>query len=240
MDSENPSQENTKANRGDRPADDNRSEPQSTNLVTPFPAKPNAPALIHEKVACEQKRDWLDHIKLWAEMVGLLVLIAYTTFAGLQWKANEKAADAAKTAATAAKDSAHLTRRLVKGTEAAVCYVEINLSRDILNVSFVNRGKVSARNFHSSVEIARKSLPDQKVIGRFQRFELNNDMVRPEELLNHNYRISGFSRRDSDLVEQTRETIVIQGKFQYDDGFGDIVSQPFCHQQIVLHYPGDR
>ncbi len=33
------------------------------------------------------------------EGVGLIMLIAYTTFAALQWRANEKAANAAKIAA---------------------------------------------------------------------------------------------------------------------------------------------
>jgi hypothetical protein len=44
------------------------------------------------------------------EIFGLGVLIAYTTFAALQWSANKKAADAAKTAADTSTDTLKLYR----------------------------------------------------------------------------------------------------------------------------------
>ncbi len=96
--SENPSQEKPNSERTDEPTDEHTG--QSEPPVPPTPTEPQPPPTpAHDKPACQKKRDWLDYIKFWAEILGLGVLIVYTAFTALLWRENKKAADAAKSAA---------------------------------------------------------------------------------------------------------------------------------------------
>ena len=112
MGSGNPKKKNPKPNRGNRPPDEHRSESSPQVSPTPLPAESDTPPTpTCEKAACEKKRDWLDYVKFSAEIIGLIVLIFYTTFAALQWCANEKAASAAKSAADTAAKSMEIGNR---------------------------------------------------------------------------------------------------------------------------------
>lgn len=67
--------------------------------------KPKIPPSPHTyEITCKTEKDWRDRFKFWAEMVGLAVLIAYTTFAALQWcemrKTNKLSGDALSNAKT--------------------------------------------------------------------------------------------------------------------------------------------
>src|ERR1035437_6901276 len=69
------------------------------------------------QITCKTDKDWRDKAKFWAEMLGLIVLIAYTIFTGLMYCANKKAADAAKSAADTAANSLKISERAYLGTD---------------------------------------------------------------------------------------------------------------------------
>src|SRR5713226_3353423 len=82
--SENPTQENPEAQGTEGPANQHGTQPKPP--VPPAIAKPEPPpAPDQNKESCHTKKDWLDKTKLGLEILGLAVLVAYTTISALQW-----------------------------------------------------------------------------------------------------------------------------------------------------------
>jgi hypothetical protein len=92
--------------RADKPAQGAESRippvPGSTEPNRPEPPDRNRTA---------PRRDWHDKATLIVQAVGVLFLIAYTTFAALQWCETKKAADAARDAARVATVTLKVTLR---------------------------------------------------------------------------------------------------------------------------------
>jgi hypothetical protein len=97
------------------------------------------------------------------EGIGLVVLIAYTTFAALQWCANEKAANAAKSAADTAAQTLMMDQRACVGVETIKGVPDnpkAGRSFDV-DIIFRNTGKTPARNLLMyNVVKPSKALPD--------------------------------------------------------------------------------
>src|SRR3990172_2565519 len=97
------SEENSKSYRSDKPA---KEQPQDPNRqVSATPTKPQFPPPADGHRAPDNKskecKGWYEPARFWLESVGLLVLICYTTFAALQWRETQNAAEAAKLSADA-------------------------------------------------------------------------------------------------------------------------------------------
>jgi len=94
MTSENPTQKNGKTERGERPADEHSGQAPSpippTTTVSQSPPSPYENGKPREKY-----RDWLDYATMGLQVIGLVVLIAYTTFAFLQWREIQRSTNAA-------------------------------------------------------------------------------------------------------------------------------------------------
>ena len=84
MTSGDPNQEDGKSERGDGTADEN-SRQAGPQMAQARAESDSPPSPDKSRESCHEKRDWLDYVKFGGEMVGLLFLIGYTTFAGLQW-----------------------------------------------------------------------------------------------------------------------------------------------------------
>jgi len=89
-------------------------------------------------------KDWRDHVKFVAEIVGVIVLIIYTIYTAKMYRVNGKAADAATSAATTAETTMRLDQR------AWVAVPSVNGTKPELNqklvyaVHLVDTGKTPA------------------------------------------------------------------------------------------------
>jgi hypothetical protein len=71
---------------------------------------PAPPTKTHCEITCKTEKDFWDHVKTGAEILGIILLAIYTGYTIKMYCANKKAADAAKSAADTAHDA------FVKGT----------------------------------------------------------------------------------------------------------------------------
>ena len=99
---QNPSIRSTSPDQGQAPA----SMPSS-----PSTEPENAPIPGQLQTSLRRTKDWQEHVKFWAELLGLVFLIVYTVFTGLMYRANRQAAKAAESAANTAARQLELTER---------------------------------------------------------------------------------------------------------------------------------
>jgi len=112
VESESPNQETTQPEGTKRPSDKDSEQAKPPNTPAVIPAEPQPPpAPRNHKVSWKADRDWLDYIKFAAELIGLCILLAYTTFAALQWSEMRKAAKAAEGANEIANKNLTLSQR---------------------------------------------------------------------------------------------------------------------------------
>jgi type II secretory pathway pseudopilin PulG len=112
--------------------------------------KPNQedPEPIGPQQSANNHGGWRENTRLCIEGIGLLALIVYTTFAAFQWRANEKAANAAKSAAQTATQTLILDQRAWVGVETmkgVPDVPEVGKSFDV-DILFRNTGRTPARN----------------------------------------------------------------------------------------------
>ncbi len=125
-----------------------------------------------------------------------------------------------------------LNKDMIKATYASVVVPDIGFAMDIsgfgtANVGFVNHGK-AITNITAQYDVTQESLPDEKRMGFSKSFTIKDSIVRENEGPNHYTVIDGFSKRDLDLYKASREGIRVSGTFQYDNGFGDVITNNFC------------
>ena len=86
MTSENSNQEHSQSKTGSNESDNygQSSEHEVTPIPDPRIAAPPPSPRTHY-VTTKSEKNWMDYVKFGGELLGLLVLIVYTTFAALQW-----------------------------------------------------------------------------------------------------------------------------------------------------------
>ena len=140
-----------------------------------------------------------------------------------------------------AADAANkLTRQSLSGTEGAfiVAPPRLAVDQNQVVISFMNAGKVPARNVEATIQLSKQSLPDYKRIGPIQNFTLNAEVIHPGSIeVKRRLTFNGFSKVDWDRVTQGLETITVQGNIHYDNGFGILLNESFCNSQMYLRFP---
>jgi len=112
-----------------------------------------------------------------------------------------------------------------------------------ISLTYVNIGKVKAKNFFAEATLIRQSLPSYKPIGipvhkQTSKPEMiPSDQISPYE--SSDVAILRFDAKaltDPDItsLHELRETIEIAGYFQYNNGFGDTIREPFCFLYAVI------
>ncbi len=195
----------------------------SERLTDELGGRTNPKVPDSNNITSKPPRDWYEYTMLIVQSLGVIFLIAYTTFAALMWcemrKTNKLTGDALE-----------LNRKLIKGSYAAVIVADIGFDGKSasVNVVFVNRGKMITTTT-ANYEITQESLPDQKALyPAIRRTDIKNFFVRENEGPNHYEHLDTFAKRDFELYKNSREIIRVSGNFQYDDGFGETVIEPFC------------
>jgi hypothetical protein len=111
-------------------------------------------------------------------------------------------------------------------------------------LSFINLGKVDALDFRANVTLARKLLPNYTPIGKPQKQEISKPRIVPFERIGNipssipgsvysdqpgiKFDVSDFTDVDMRRLQNWQETIEISGYFEYDNGFGNKISEPIC------------
>jgi hypothetical protein len=124
-----------------------------------------------------------------------------------------------------------LNKRLIKTAQAASITAEMGFAGkgSTVNIGFANHGK-TATTLLAHYDITLESLPSEKQL-RIVGSETVTDSIPREgepKMPNHFYEIDGFTGEDLALYRSSQEGIRISGTFQYDDGFGEIISKQFC------------
>jgi hypothetical protein len=143
--------------------------------------------------------------------------------------------------ASEARAANDLTSKAMKGNLGAVVDFSQSMQypdweRQLLEIQFVNRGKVDATDFEAEVEIVRETLPERQILAR-ETFKIGGKgtIVPTNRPLNRNMIMRSASTKDGELVRQTRETVIVRGRFSYMDGF-EKTAGTFCNQLLELHF----
>ena len=146
-------------------------------------------------------------------------------------------------AARAAKDSADLGRALAEGNDAA--YVMPNgldlSTRNLLHVNVANTGGISATNISVEIEITRQKYPGTQALAKTQTFAFTEKMLEPKKTTSVRvYPIAGFTERDRQKLWQKEETVMLNMKIGYDNGFGTHVEHTWCNEFMSIYGPMDK
>jgi hypothetical protein len=209
------------------------------------PQVPPSPAQEHQP---ERRKDNTPAWKKTAEIAAILIaggLLVVNIFA---LSAAKKAANAAQSAAKTASDQTALLRDQLSGTLAAAIPQEPpyppTITNDLKHLKFTgigfnfsNVGKVSAKHFIAEATMTRESLPGFQPLGDPQHKEITQADMRPHEqngqhgIVSDGYlkfETAEFSEADLWRLGHYGETVEIKGHFQYDNGFKETITQPFC------------
>jgi hypothetical protein len=231
MNSENPSQKQKESDGTDRPAEEHSSKAQPP--ISPSSAsgisKAQPPPSPHNyTITCDKKRDVWDWIKFAAEIVGIGVVLVYTSIAALQWcemkranKLTSAALDLSKTM-FAASQAAGLECR----TEF-IANVDRPWVRPRITVVCPNKGKSNASNVIGEIRFTRIG-PNGK-IAQDESKSINQSVVLEGDELNPELFVI---TKKFDFEEYSRERIKVEGFLSYDNSMSRI-SQKFCQELIV-------
>jgi hypothetical protein len=161
-----------------------------------------------------------------ATVATLIALVVYTFYT--------------RTGADAALLTAQTNERIIKGSTAAAFDPTFVMSthEGYIDISFQNSGKVNALNFDAHFQIARREVPGYSVLGKTQEVRIVKGLIPPiKPAVGRTVHLEGYSEVDRSLIEHMREVVSVEGRFQYDNGFGDIVRESICLFYVDLRNP---
>jgi hypothetical protein len=135
------------------------------------------------------------------------------------------------------KQSTLMHQQLVGTMSAIVVLQEPRVTNDqatnkeLLVMQLVNRGHVISPEAHITFEIAIASFPQMEAIHQAQSYAISVPQF-GETGWNKNYPLPDLSAQDTHFPSQ-RKTVTVKGKFGFDNGFGDkITDREFCYSYI--------
>jgi len=90
-----------------------KSEDTNKHVAAAVPAPQLPPSHCHYEITCKTEKDWWDKSKKWAEIAGVILLAVYTGYTIKMYCANQKAANAAASAAETAAKTLEMDRPYV-------------------------------------------------------------------------------------------------------------------------------
>ena len=134
----------------------------------------------------------------------------------------------------------NLIRQQLTSVKGARCDITYGINEEIVlyvqaNNDSNRQGRVDALHFEGSFEVTRQSMDTGKIIWqKSEPIKLHKPQIASGMNIAAYEKIADFSNKDKNfgLLEHRKETIVVQGPYQYDDGFGDLVLDSFCVQFI--------
>src|SRR5260370_31731302 len=197
------------------------------------------PSHSNYKISREERRDGWDYAKLVAEFVGLGFVIAYTIFTARIYSANQKAADAAQKTLGEIKTQTTLIRQQLIGTQAAVVVIaeypgleSPQTNNYGFNIGLRNDGHVVASRVNVTLIARRETLNGGKPIGEPWHCDFNLPPILPTKVGEHQCFLEGLNKRSWQPIGQFKQTIAVDGRFSYWNGFEDAPSEPICLRYV--------
>ena len=164
----------------------------------------------------------------------------YTVFAGLQWCASKKAADAAKSAAETTRNAFGMDKRRAEEIEEAKCTIlgDIGIGERFYTVTIPNGGKVSARDMRAHIEISLNALPSNKRIRLIKVLDIFQPELAANRPIEKMIDLS-LTPQEWEGIIQTRKGLVETGTIQYENGFDRIVDNSVCRVLAAVPSPDD-
>jgi hypothetical protein len=178
----------------------------------------------------------------WTTLATVVMAVAtaiYAFYAGRQWKAIndqlpelQKAASAADTNATIAKNSFEMERRRAEDQEEATCRLQTYgtaVSVNFDQATVINDGKVKARNITAHLDASLYDIVDtDKKIRDIGSVDLSaGELAGNSQSLTQQFNLA-LSAHDWQNLADTNQMIVYKGHVGYENGFGRLVEQPYC------------
>jgi len=152
----------------------------------------------------------------------------------------QKSADAAKKAADVAENSFKLSKRHTEDTDEAIIYVRGEAIKDgsnIYRVTIANNGKISAHSVAAHIEISQHVLPSGVKQRTFAVFDISQDELRIDTPIIKDIVLDGFGTSNWDRIHALRESIRIEGRLSYENGFDDRRDPTFCQELLTQPNP---
>lgn len=198
------------------------------------------PTETHCQITCKPEKDWWDKSKPFVEIVGIILLGVYTVYTIKISRANKKAAEAAHDTLVEIQKQTILSRQQLVGTQGALLELHLDVNPDGETFAeLLNIGHVTATNIHFRLEVTRQNLPSETPIGTPIVFEWPIPPIKadPASYWAKNWPLPWIPKRLTERQEWPKgwpgkETLMIRGRFSYQNGFGDGKTEEFCRQWL--------
>ena len=148
----------------------------------------------------------------------------------LGWRAAERQADIAA-------ESLRLARDSIKASESAFFAPSFSWSpvEGYVDIGFQNSGKAVARKFSATLVVAKKTIPEFSGVGEAQTIHIERGQLPPiKPSAGQTVALTDYSADDRDRIAKMTEVISVEGSFQYDNGFGDVIKESICQYYVEL------
>lgn len=194
--------------------------------VSSVPSSP--PPKTHCEITCKPEKNVWDHIKTGAEILGVVLLAAYTWYTIKMYCANKEAADAAQSAAKAATNSVILQQsnsQIDQRAWVSVSDVKFVPRGDEFYVSIVlvNTGKTPAKDF--TVRDAGELVPNGKIAKSQESPQPGKGIIAPNGTFHTTLSANGY-------YSVHLGTLIVHGRIDYRDVFGDAHWTKFCYYWV--------
>jgi hypothetical protein len=210
---------------------------------------PSPPSKTHCEITCKTEKNFWDHVKTGAEIIGIVLLAVYTGYTIKMYCVNKKAAEAAKDGATAAQNAVRQAERTMHMDQRAWIHVgaidnQFILGRQIeVPLKIGNTGKTPAKKVTGDLAIQLLKAtddPDFVYTKGHPHFHLPQILVVPNTDINMTMHVSRYikgidhpipviyDQRLKDGIESGNLVVVVHGSFTYDDVFGVSHWFKFC------------
>jgi hypothetical protein len=131
-----------------------------------------------------------------------------------------------------------LMKQQLVGTQSATLNLTLWFSGNGLNVSLENMGIVTATNVHFKLDIAPQTVSDLRTTGAPISFEpADIAPIKGKEAWSHTFLLPWHPPQLTNKKEWPadwpgKNTFELRGKFSYQNGFGDEVSEEFCKKWL--------
>lgn len=180
-------------------------------------------SVIHQYESEQHKQNRREWWKIRIEVATLAAIIVYAIISGIQANQMHKATDAAR-------KSTDLLRQQLVGSQAANVALRLSIyPNTALSVVFDRRGTVAAKEVRFTFRAVRKSIPSLEDIETAIDRTAYEPILSPEQIYApKEYSLPRFTPSVLQAIRRTEQTIMVIGKFSYDNGFGDIQTQEVC------------
>jgi hypothetical protein len=215
------------------------------------PEIPAAPANESKTTCCpDQTPVWKMVLEVCAVIVGASAVAIY---GGQLWVMNgqleemskqfpeiKKSADAAKEAADVTRDTFNLTKRRTEESDEAIVSVRGETIEDggmIYRVTIANNGKTAAHSVTAHIEISQRVLPSEARQRTLAVFDISQDELRVDTPILKEFVLSDFGASDWNRIHALRESIRIEGRLSYENGFDERRNPASCQELLTQPNP---